>query len=248
MNGLPYYKAYPRDFFEGTVGMPFDLKGIYRLLLDLIYMHGGKLADEPRFIAGHLGCSVRAWNQAREKLIAAGKISADLGIISNFRADKELESLRTLQEKQRENASKPRKNKDLPEAVAEPKPSHTEPEPEPVLFGSDEPHRTGAMAEVADDGFEQFWEAYPKCQRKTDKPKARAVFSAIVQGRHKQIDQTDAGRIISGVKAYAKTDPDPSFVPLPTTWLNGARWDQFDANPKRDTGYRPIPDWVEVVR
>ncbi len=22
MNGLPYYKAYPRDFIEGTVGMP----------------------------------------------------------------------------------------------------------------------------------------------------------------------------------------------------------------------------------
>lgn len=128
MNGLPYYKAYPRDFFEGTAGMPFELKATYRLVLDLIYMHGGKLADDPRFIAGHLGCSVRAWNQARAKLIEAGKIVADLGIISNFRADKELETLRTFQYKQRENASKPRKNNNIREAVAEQKPSHTEPD------------------------------------------------------------------------------------------------------------------------
>ncbi len=128
MNGLPYYKAYPRDFFEGTAGMPFELKATYRLLLDLIYMHGGKLPDDPRFIAGHIGCSVRAWNQARAKLIEAGKITADLGIISNFRADKELETLRTFQDKQRENASKPRKNNGLDKAMAQPKVSHTEPD------------------------------------------------------------------------------------------------------------------------
>ena len=130
MNGLPYYKAYPRDFFEGTRAMPFDLKAAYRLLLDLIYMHGGDLEDEPRFIAGSLGCSVRAWNKHRADLIAAGKIRVENGIISNFRADKELESSRSIQEKQRENASKPRQNNGLRKAMADPKPSHTEPEPE----------------------------------------------------------------------------------------------------------------------
>lgn len=129
MNGLPYYKAYPRDFFEGTVGMPFDLKGAYRLLLDLIYMHGGELHDEPRFISGHLGCSVRAWNLHRAKLIEMGKISCDLGIISNFRADKELESLAKLQDNNRKNGSQPKKIKHLTEATAEP--ARVKPEPEP---------------------------------------------------------------------------------------------------------------------
>lgn len=130
MNGLPYYKAYPRDFVEGTIGMPFDLKGAYRLVLDLIYMQGGKLEDDPRYIAGLLGCSVRAWNSYRAKLAEMGKIVIENGIISNFRADKELESLRTFQDKQRENGMKPKKNKALTEATAEPKPNHTEPEPE----------------------------------------------------------------------------------------------------------------------
>ncbi|MFK5283859.1 DUF1376 domain-containing protein, partial [Lacticaseibacillus paracasei] len=56
MNGLPYYKAYPRDFIEGTIGMPFELKGAYRLLLDLIYMQGGRLPDDAKYISGLLGC------------------------------------------------------------------------------------------------------------------------------------------------------------------------------------------------
>ena len=126
MNGLPYYKAYPRDFFEGTVGFSFELKAAYRLVLDLIYQHGGALPDDARHIAGQLGCSVRAWNSYKAALIDAGKISADLGIISNFRADKELESLGSFREKQRQNASKPRKNKGLTAAVALPKGSHTD--------------------------------------------------------------------------------------------------------------------------
>lgn len=134
MNGLPYYKAYPRDFFEGTIGMAFDLKAAYRLVLDLIYMQGGKLPDDAKYIAGHLGCSVRAWNGYRQALLDMSKICADLGIISNFRADKELVALTSFQDKQRENARQPRKNNTLALAMAEPtdkpKASHTEPDTE----------------------------------------------------------------------------------------------------------------------
>ena len=74
MNGLPYYKAYPRDFIEGTVGMSFELKAAYRLVLDLVYMQGGDLPDNSRYIAGLLGCSVRKWNGFRDELLLLGKI------------------------------------------------------------------------------------------------------------------------------------------------------------------------------
>ena len=126
MNGLPYYKAYPRDFIEGTIGMPFELKGAYRLVLDLIYMQGGRLPDDPRYIAGLLGCSVRAWNGYRAKLIEMGKLRVIGKFLTNYRADKELESLAKLQDKQRENRSRPNKNSDL----QSPKPDQPEPEPE----------------------------------------------------------------------------------------------------------------------
>ena len=126
MSGLPYYKAYPRDFFGGTVGLPFELKGAYRLVLDLIYMQGGHLPDDARYIAGQLGCSVRRWNGLRKSLIEAGKIAAIDGVISNFRADKELETLRKLQDQQRENRSRPNKIKHL----RSPPSHHTESEPD----------------------------------------------------------------------------------------------------------------------
>ena len=124
MNGLPYYKAYPRDFIEGTVGMDFEMKAAYRLVLDLIYMQGGKLPDEPRYIAGLLGCSVKKWNGLRERLISAGKIEVRDAYLGNLRADKELETLGKLQDQQRENRSRPNKNK----ALQSPPSNHTEPD------------------------------------------------------------------------------------------------------------------------
>lgn len=126
MNGLPYYKAYPRDFVEGTAGMRFELKGAYRLVIDLIYMQGGKLPDDPRYISGLLGCSVKKWNGLRNELLGLGKISAIDNSLTNFRAITELEILTKYQDKQSENASKPRKNKNL----QQPNVSHTEPEPD----------------------------------------------------------------------------------------------------------------------
>lgn len=85
-NGLQWYQRYPRDFLEGTIDLTFEEKGAYAILLDLIYLRKNKLPDEPRFIAGHLNCSVRKWNVIRQSLIEAGKIASENGFISNARA------------------------------------------------------------------------------------------------------------------------------------------------------------------
>jgi len=124
MNGLPYYKRYPRDFIEGTIGMPFEMKAAYGLILDLIYMQGGTLPDDSRYISGLLGCSVKKWNALRALLLDAGKIEVRGEHLGNLRADKELETLGKLQDKQRENRSRPNKNKTLPS----PRFDHTEPD------------------------------------------------------------------------------------------------------------------------
>ena len=129
MNGLPYYKAYPRDFIEGTIGMAFEDKCAYRVILDLIYMQGGELPDDARYISGLLGCSIRKWKSIRARLIDADKIHASGAFLMNYRAVSELESLAKLQEKQRENASGYKKNSNL----KKPRLRHTEPEPEPEV-------------------------------------------------------------------------------------------------------------------
>jgi uncharacterized protein YdaU (DUF1376 family) len=113
MNGLPYYKAYPRDFIEGTIGMPFELKAAYRLVLDLIYMQGGNLPDDARYISGLLGCTMRKWNALRDELVSIGKIEITGEFLTNKRAVIELETSRKLTEKLSENRTRPNKNKDL---------------------------------------------------------------------------------------------------------------------------------------
>lgn len=126
MNGLPYYKRYPRDFIEGTIGMPFETKAAYGLVLDLIYMQDGNLPDDPRYISGLLGVSVRKWKSLREALIDAGKIQVNGEFLTNYRAVSELETTRKFQVQQAENRRGSKKNNNL----AKPPSDHTEPDTE----------------------------------------------------------------------------------------------------------------------
>lgn len=234
MNGLPYYPRYPRDFFDGTNGMPFELKGAYAMLLDLIYMSGGRLYDEPRFIAGHMNCSVRAWGNYRAALIERGKIKVENGIISNFRADKELIIQRSFQDKQRINASQPKKNKGLAESTAEPKPSHTD-------THTEKKEERGKPLSRAPDGFDEFWDAVP---RKVAKDKALPAYA-------KALRKTDARTLIAAMRRYAQSriGEDPKYTAHPASWLNGGRWDDepepmTGGNNGNSKGERRIQSWL----
>lgn len=92
MSSKPWYKRYGADFIAGTLGMTLEEKGAYSIILDLIYDRDGGIPDEPRYIAGVCGCSVRKWNGLRARLIELGKIQCKAGIITNLRADKELQN------------------------------------------------------------------------------------------------------------------------------------------------------------
>lgn len=214
MNGLPYYPRYPRDFFDGTNGMSFEVKGAYAMLLDLIYMCGGHLYDEPRFIAGHMNCSVRAWGNYRAELISRGKIKVENGIISNFRADKELIIQRSFQDKQRINGSQPKKNKDIAEAVAKPKASHTDTHTE------EEKSIALSRAKPKAERFEEFWEVYPHRggQKRGKKPAGQSYERAVAKGIPEQLLIDAAKR-----SAMDKTVID-GFARDPATWLNQEGW------------------------
>jgi uncharacterized protein YdaU (DUF1376 family) len=124
MSGRPWYKRCGADFIEGTMGLSLEEKGAYSLCLDLIYSHGGPIADDPRWIAGICNVSVRRWNSIRLRLIEAGKIFIDDGCISNARANKELfispktpresvENTPNTQDKSAENEAAPSQINDL---------------------------------------------------------------------------------------------------------------------------------------
>ena len=228
MSGLPYYKAYPRDFIDGTVGMPFEEKCAYRVLLDLIYIQWGALPDDPRFISGQLGCSIRKWKSIRDALVARGKITITDGSIANKRADKELEMLSKLQDKQRENATRGNKNNDLQ------KPWHRQPEPEPEPVKSvGKP--TLARSPLSPSRFNEFWSAYPHRggAKKGRKPSEAKYATVIKSGA----DEQD---IIDGAKRFAlDRQAIAGFAPDPVTWLNQAKWtDEIDTGQEQQKGQR----------
>jgi len=205
MNGLPYYKAYPRDFIEGTIGMPFEVKCAYRVVLDLIYMQGGNLPDDARYISGLLGCSLRKWKSVREALVGSGKLVVSGEFLTNYRAVSELETLSKLQDKQRENATKPRKNNGLNKATAE----QTRVKPEPDIR-EEEPN--GSLSETSSDArkkrkeypeeFESAWLSYP---RDPNMSKAEA-FDAW-----KKLDAADKDALAASIPAfvaYCRANPD----------------------------------------
>ena len=209
MNGLPYYKAYPRDFIEGTIGMPFEVKCAYRVVLDLIYMQGGDLPDDDRYISGLLGCSIRKWRSIRLALIEAGKIDVSGDFLTNKRAVSELETLAKLQDKQRENRARPNKNKGL----KSPRSNHTEPEP-------DRDTNVSLSKRAKPERFSEFWDQYPhrggakKNRGKCETKYARHVANGVSEHE-----------IITGAMRYA-TDRQVAdgYAKNPETWLNNEGW------------------------
>lgn len=120
--GLEYYRAYPRDFFEGTIGMTGQLRGFYRMVLDLIYMHDGYLLNDWGHIAGNTGygktqCK-RMINQLveMEKLQLSGKNDE---FFTQKRAKNELKHSKKFQENQSKKAAKRWENNDLVNLVGD---------------------------------------------------------------------------------------------------------------------------------
>lgn len=102
----PWYRRFPDNFIAGTVGLTLEEKGAYSLVLDLMYVRGGPVPDEPRYIAGVCNCSVRKWNAIREKLVSLGKIHVVDGYLTNERAEKEIENAAKDAQERAENGSK----------------------------------------------------------------------------------------------------------------------------------------------
>lgn len=88
---MEWHARYHRDALDGMRVLTLEERGAYQTILDLIYDYGRPIADDPRWLAGWLGVSVRKWSGIRDALVLKGKISINDGFISNFRAVLEIE-------------------------------------------------------------------------------------------------------------------------------------------------------------
>ena len=225
-NVLPYYKASPRDFFEGTIGMSFETKCCYRVLLDLIYMQSGILKDDAHYICGQLGCSKRKWAALRIELICLRKIQVENGFITNFRATLELESTAKVQDKNAENGSKSHKNRNLNERSL----NQPEPEPEPDIDKDTKVPLSNAREPIGD--FESFWELYPNRQ---GRPVALVAYEKAVLGvamtKNRKRQPSSHDSIMDGLKRYIRDKPPDRNWLNPATFLNQERYRDEPAGP-----------------
>lgn len=91
----PWYKRYPLDYQRGTRRLSLAARGAYSDIIDLIFMEGGPIPDDNRWIACALHITGRQWLKVREELFAAGKLIVRDGGITNTRAEEELTSRQT---------------------------------------------------------------------------------------------------------------------------------------------------------
>lgn len=82
----------------------------------------------------------------------------------------------------------------------------------------DSPIRT--IPPTSADGFEDFWELWPKSERKGSRPKCREVWLS------RRLSQV-APEILAHVAAMKKSDQwaDHRYIPAPLVYLNQSRWE-----------------------
>lgn len=99
-------------------------------------------------------------------------------------------------------------------------PRHSTPDPnqENLLADADAPT---AIAPPVDDRFEEYWDLVPAKVKRKDAERAWAKH--VVKDRTVQVDDVLAA-LRAQIVVWQSDRRYPSFVPYPSTWLNGRRW------------------------
>lgn len=74
------------------------------------------------------------------------------------------------------------------------------------------------------DGFDEFWKLYPK---KEDKKKARQAWKNLTKEKQRKAMKDISTRY---------QDTNKKFIPLPTTYLHGERWEDEKNEPAEEYG------------
>lgn len=98
-HGTEWYKRDPAAYLGGVQGLTAKEHAVYAVILDLIYMHGGAVNNDPRWISGWISdmgaASVRG---AIESLAQRGKLIVSETEIRQKRAESEVKTRENLRE------------------------------------------------------------------------------------------------------------------------------------------------------
>jgi len=216
-----WHSRYHRAALDGMLGLNLEARGAYNTVLDLIYARGAPVADDARWLAGWMGCSVKKWLPIRALLIERGKLVVveheGQPCLFNPRAGKELEE---ADDRRRKAADSGRKG-GRSSAEARRKLNESN-ELQEASAASPPQQKTGrdttSDSNVVPEDFEAAWKAYPHVRGRSSRPKA------LIQWR--RLPPEARGLLTEAVARYAREGREPRAdcgAPAMDRWLRDGR-------------------------
>lgn len=203
--------------------------GAYTLLLDAYYDRERPPTKEEAL----------AWTWARNdeetaavEFVLSRFFEIDGNVYRQRRVDEEIDKYKANSLINKRIAKDREKKKREKKARTVHAPSTNEHEPPPnhkPLTINQEPNKTHTSS--ADEGFDEFWTIYPK---KVEKKKAREIW------KRRKLWKFN-GKILDDIKTRIDIDQKwkDGYIPNPTTYLNGDRWEDEITEVRHEKSNRP---------
>lgn len=219
-----WHTRYHRAALDGMLTLSLEARGAYNTVLDLIYAKGAPVADDPRWLAGWMGCSVKKWLPIRAALIDRGKLveveHQGQVCLMNPRAMRELDEAEMRRRKAADSGRKggmisADARRKLSESNGMAQGSATAPpDPKTAQDGTPTPD---SVASYPQD-FEAAWRLYPHVRGRSSKPKA------LLQWR--RLPAAARAALPDAVTRYAREGREPRAecgAPAMDRWLRDGR-------------------------
>lgn len=232
---MNYYPHHIGDYITATAHLTMVEDGAYRRLLDLYYSTEKALPSDRKAIYRLSRARTKEEQSAIDIVLEEFFLDTEEGWFHS-RCDEEIEKARVLAERARANGkkggrppkAKPSDNPDKTQSVisglANKNPEETQDEPRdnptpkppiPIPNIKD----TSARADFAGTRFQDFWEAWPKTDRKTAKAECLKRWKLRALDAH-------AGQILTHLAAMKATKKwQDGYEPAPLTYINQKHWE-----------------------
>jgi uncharacterized protein YdaU (DUF1376 family) len=221
----PAFQFYPRDFIssEGVRLMTAVGRGAYILLLCACWLEGSLPADDAQ-LRKLADVTETEWEGCRE--VVRARFVERAGRIYNARLDKERAKQRAFSKLQSDKGVKSaesRRNRGStvvqPEVNSSSASSSSSASASSTAVQVPKNVRTSSLALRVEDGFEDFWQAYPRRKKRADAEKAWKQTAK---------DRPPLPAILASIDAQRRT-PDwikegGQFIPYPASWLRAHSW------------------------
>lgn len=217
---LPYFPMFPTDFEAKTSHLTLEEDGAYNRLLRLMWMTPGcSLPDDDAWIMRRMRVDADTYERV-VRVVIEEFCDRENGRVSNAKltrifAESEARHSRRVEAGAKGGKAKALKNKDSGSSNDKAKLKQPEPEPEPLR---EDTSVSSSRKPSRDEGFADFWDAWPSKKNKQDALKAwrklpieakREAYRAVIHGWFER---------------WQAASPDANPIHA-STFLNKKRWE-----------------------